>query len=105
MSAISVSLLVFASLFFGALVGMVLRNALPEHHLSNESKEVVKVGTGLIGTMAALLLGLLVASAKSSFDTKNDELIQMSAKVDFLDRLLARYGTETHTIREQLKSA
>lgn len=103
MSAISISIVVFVCLFFGAMLGMFLRFALPEKHLSAESKDAVKVGTGLIGTMAALLLGLLVASAKSSFDTKNDELTQIAARINFLDRVLANYGPETHETRELLR--
>jgi hypothetical protein len=105
MSAISVSIVVFVCLFLGAMLGMFLRFALPEKHLSAESKDAVKLGTGLIGTMAALLLGLLVASAKSSFDTKNDELTQMAAKISFLDRVLAIYGPETHESRELLRGS
>lgn len=104
MSAIAISFVVFACLFLGSLAGMALRRVLPEQHLVADSKEVIKVGTGLIGTMAALLLGLLVASAKSSFDTEKGELTQMAAKIVFIDRLLSRYGPETHDVRERLRS-
>jgi hypothetical protein len=104
MSALAISVLVFLCLFLGALVGMFLRSALPEKHLSADSKDAIKLGTGLIGTMAALLLGLLVASAKSSYDTKNDELTQMAAKVSLLDRVLAHYGPDAHEPRELLGS-
>src|SRR5262249_15890183 len=70
MSAVAASCVVFALIFAGALVGMLLRARLPEPHLSDESLSVIKLGVGLIATMAALVLGLLIASAKSSFDTK-----------------------------------
>src|SRR5262245_31289992 len=99
MSPISISGIVFVCLFLGAQLGMFLRSRLPGHHLSADSKDSVKFGTGLIGTMAALLLGLLVASAKSSFDTKSDELTQMAAKISFLDRVLARYGPDAGDAR------
>ena len=102
-SPIAISVVVFACLFLGALVGMFLRSRLPGHHLSADSKDSVKFGTGLIGTMAALLLGLLVASAKSSFDTKSDELTQMAAKISFLDRVLAHYGPDAGDAREILR--
>src|SRR5262245_28701684 len=98
MTPLNTSLCVFASLFAGAFVGMFLRSRLPEKHLSSESKDAVKLGTGLIGTMAALLLGLLVASAKSSFDTERSEITGMSAKLMFLDRTLARYGSEAQPV-------
>jgi hypothetical protein len=105
MSAIAISFLVFASLFLGVIVGMFLRSMLPEKHLSADSKDTIKLGTGLIGTMAALLLGLLVASAKSSYDTEKGELTQMAGKISFLDRALANYGSETHEARDVLRSS
>ena len=65
---------------------MLLRRVLPENHLSEETKDVVKLGMGLVGTMTALVLGLLVASAKSSFDTQRNGLAQLSANFILLDR-------------------
>jgi hypothetical protein len=76
---------------------------LPEHHLSQDTKDVVKLTMGLIATMAALVLGLLTASAKSSFDLENTGLQQSAANIIKLDRSLARYGPETKEIREKLQ--
>jgi hypothetical protein len=84
---------------------MLLRAILPAHHLSAESKDVVKLGMGLIATMSALVLGLLVASAKSSFDAQSSGLAQMSGNIVFLDRLLARYGPESKEAREMLQAS
>jgi hypothetical protein len=95
--------IVFACVFGSGMVGLYLRMLLPAHHLSEESIGVVKLATGLIGTMAALVLGLLISSAKTSFDTANSELVQNSANVIQLDRVLARYGPETREIRAALK--
>jgi hypothetical protein len=78
---------------------------LPENHLSPESKDVVKLAMGLIATMAALVLGLITASAKSSFDLQNAETVHTAANIIRLDRSLARYGPETKEIRDQLKQA
>ena len=105
MSALATSGVVFACIFGGTLLGMLLRGILPEKHLSAESKEVVKLGMGLIGTMTALVLGLLIASAKSSFDTQRNGLAQMAGNVIFLDRTLARYGKESKEARELLRSS
>jgi fluoride ion exporter CrcB/FEX len=69
-SPIAISVIVLACVFGGALLGALLRVMLPEHHLSAESKDVVKLAMGLIATMSALVLGLLIASAKSSFDAQ-----------------------------------
>jgi len=93
-SALAIALIVFACVFGGALSGMFLRTALPEGHLSTETKDVVKVAIAMIATMAALVLSLLISSAKSSYDTRGGELVQMSSDIVMLDRVLARYGPE-----------
>ncbi|HEU5179462.1 MAG TPA: hypothetical protein VFW45_01615 [Candidatus Polarisedimenticolia bacterium] len=82
---------------------MWLRNVLPRHHLDAESRDTVKVGIGFIATMTALVLGLVTASAKSSFDAVNTAVKQTSANILSLDRLLARYGPETGGIRSELQ--
>lgn len=105
MTPLSVSLVVFLCVFGGALVGIALRGVLPEHHLSGETKDVVKGSIALIGTMSALVLGLLVASAKGTYDTQKDELTSLSAKVMLLDRVLSHYGPEAADARRFLKEA
>jgi Protein of unknown function (DUF4239) len=105
MNFIAIRLIVLACVFGGALFGMFLRGVLPEQHLSADSKDTVRLGAGLIGTMTALLLGLLVASAKSFYDTQSSELTEMSAKIVLLDRVLAHYGPETKEVRDLLYGA
>lgn len=105
MSSISICSIVFACVFGGALFGMFLRAALPQPHLNEGSKEVVKLGMGLVATLSALVLGLLIASAKSSYDAQSSELTEMSAKVVLLDRVLAHYGPETKEARDLLRSS
>jgi len=105
MTSLEIAGITFLCIFGGALLGMFSRTVLPEHHLNPESKDVVKVGMGLIATMAALVLGLLTGSAKSSFDTQDSELKQMAADVLLLDRTLAHYGPETKNIRDQIRNA
>jgi hypothetical protein len=98
-----VGVIVFACAFGGALVGMWLCGALPEHHFNAESRDTVKVGIGLIATMTALVLGLVTASAKNSYDAVNTAVNQTAIEVLVLDRVLARYGSETGEIRMGLK--
>jgi hypothetical protein len=104
MSSIAISSIVFALVFGGALFGIFLRAALPEHYLGADTKDVVKLGMALVSTMAALVLGLLIASAKSSYDAQNTALVESSARVVLLDRVLAHYGPETKEIRDLLRS-
>jgi hypothetical protein len=82
---------------------MLLRNTLPGHHLSSDAKDVVRLGTGLIGTIAALVLGLLIASAKSSYDTQSTQIKQMTANIVLLDNLMMQYGPETDTVRNLMR--
>ena len=103
MSSLAIALIVLACVFGGSLLGLYLRTVLPEHHLSEGSMGVVKLATGLIATLSALVLGLLISSAKGSFDKVNDEIVMDSAKVIQLDRALASYGPETRELRDLIK--
>ena len=103
MSALAISLVAFACIFGGTLLGMLLRTILPGHHVSEDSQDAVKLGIGMIATLAALVLGLLIASAKGNFDTMSSELRQAGARVILLDRVMAQYGPETKETRELLR--
>src|SRR5712675_641065 len=103
MSSLTVSLIVFACVFGGALLGILLHASLPQHHQAADSKDIVKLGMGLVATMTALVLGLLVASAKGSYDAQRNQLIQMAAKFAFLDRVLANCGPDAPEARAQLR--
>jgi len=85
------------------MLGMSLRNALPESYLNAEAKEVIRLTSGLLATLAALVLGLLVASAKSGFDAQENGFQQLAANVVVLDRLLARGGPDADKAREALR--
>ena len=101
-SAIAISCIAFAYVFGGAVLGMLLRSALPQNHLSDDSRDVLKLGMALVATMSALVLGLLITSAKSSYDEQNAELRDVSVKVILLDRALAQYGSETKEMRDMV---
>jgi hypothetical protein len=103
MSALAVSCLIFVMTLGGILLGTLLRRALPERHLSKDSQDVVRLGVGLIATIAALVLGLLIAAAKSSFDTQSTQVTQITADIILLDNLLGQYGPEARPIRENMR--
>jgi hypothetical protein len=105
MSPIAISFLTLAIVFGGALFGIFLRTSLPENHITSDSQDIVKLGMGLVGTMAALVLGLLIASAKSSFDMQSAELTEMSSKLVLLDRVLAHYGPAARESRDLVRAA
>jgi hypothetical protein len=103
MSPSHLALLSVVTVFGGAALGIFLRALLPQHHLSAETKDTVKLSMGLVATMTALLLGLLVASAKGSYDAQRSQLIQMSAKLAFLDRVLSNSGPDASEARAVLR--
>lgn len=105
MSALSIAFIVFLFVVAGGVFGIVLRRALPDRHLSEDSKDMVRLGTGLVGTIAALVLGLLIASAKTSFDTRGAQINQLTANVILLDNFLAKYGPDSHDARQSLRQA
>ena len=94
---------VLACVFASALCGLYLRPALPKEHMQEDSKDLIKLGIGLIATLAALVLGLLISSAKTSFEKVNDDLLDTAAQMVSLDRVLAHYGPETQELRVQMK--
>jgi hypothetical protein len=105
MSSIAISAGAFALLFGGALLGALLGARLPKHHLHEENKEVVRLAMALVGTLTGITLGLLIGSAKTYYDTQNNELTQVSANVALLGRLLQHYGPEGNGVQESLRLA
>ncbi|MFO0912613.1 MAG: hypothetical protein U0795_06635 [Pirellulales bacterium] len=104
MDTVTVSIAAFACVFGAAMFGMLLRRILPEHHLTGDTKDTVKLAMGFVATMAALILSLLVAAAKDGYDKQAVGVTQMAAKIVFLDRILANYGPETQSMRSLYKT-
>src|SRR5438046_6967455 len=105
MTSFPAALIVFVCLRAVRSLGRPLRQLLPADHLTADSRDTIKLAMGLVATMTALVLGLLVSSAKGAYDTKRSEVIQMAAKVAFLDRLLGLYGPEAAEARASFHEA
>ncbi|MEA2783516.1 MAG: hypothetical protein QOK29_5060 [Rhodospirillaceae bacterium] len=103
MSAPEIGLVVLFIVFSGAVLGMQIGRFLPPHHVSSETKTVVSVSTAVVGTVSALVLGLLISSASSSFSTRNAEVTRLSADIIRIDRLLRQYGPEADLARDALQ--
>jgi Protein of unknown function (DUF4239) len=103
MSSVGIGLIAFACLFGAAVLGTLVSARLPEQHQSADTQRIVNLGAGIIGTMAAFILGLLIASAKGSYDTQSNELTVMAAKIALLDRALEVYGPDAQNSRELLR--
>jgi len=103
MESILVSSTVFAVVFGGALAGMGLRHVMPQNQLGLEAKDVIRLATGLLVTMTALVLGMLVSTANSSYQDRKNELAEMGSNFVLVDGLLASYGPDAQAIREELR--
>jgi len=103
-SSIAIALVVLACVFGGGLLGMWLGPRLPPHHVDKQTQNVVKLGMGTIATPMALVLGLLVGTAKASFDSMAKHTDEFAAKVVQLDHILGAYGPETAPIRRRLRT-
>lgn len=102
MSSITLGAIVFVCLFGASLIGILVRNRLPSHHLDSESKDVIRLSTAVVGTLSALALGLLIASANNVYNNAEAELRTSAARLLLLDRVMARYGPETADARSLL---
>ncbi len=96
---------VFVCLFGAAILGLHLRKWMAEHHLNSETKDSVRMAMATVGSMAALVLALLVASTKGAYDDEKKEVIQLAAEIVHFDRLLKTYGPETEKIRLDVRRA
>lgn len=103
MRPLEISFAALAAILVGACAGILLRTRLPEHHLVEHTRDVIKLGAGLIGTIGALVLSLLIATANSSYNSQNDRVQHLAADLILIDQLLAQYGPETKPAREQLR--
>ena len=103
MTATPIALITFACAFGSALLAAYIRDRLPTPHLSKESQDVVRLGMGLVATMTALLLGLVTAAAKSTFDSYDSGIRTSAVNILTIDRHLARFGSDTKPTRDLLR--
>src|SRR5512141_2691436 len=100
---LAIAIVTFACIAGSTWVGGKVRAVTPAEHLTPDTREIVIAGLGLISTLAAVVLGLLIDSSKGSFDAINNDVKQLASKVVVLDSLLAQYGRETTEARALLK--
>jgi hypothetical protein len=101
---LAISLIVYVCVMGGALCGIYLNRVLPPEHIKDQTRESVNIAVGVIATLAALVLGLMVTSAKSSFDARAKDIREIAARIVILDRALRDYGQESSGARAQLKT-
>lgn len=104
MSSLAIASVAFLFMLLGTLAAMAIARGLPQHHLGSESRDIVKLGLGVIGTLTALVLGLLVSASKATYDAQSGAAKELAAQMAVIDRVLARYGAESGEARGRLRS-
>lgn len=103
MSSTAAFLASFVSILFGAAMGMVLKRSLPAELLEGGSKEAIRLGAGFLSTLAALVIGLMIASAKNTYDSQNTNIRQLGTNAVLVDQMLTQYGPEARAARTLLR--
>jgi hypothetical protein len=104
-NSLIIGLMVFAVILAGAFAGWEIRKRLPAHHLTDETKSLVSVSMAVVATISALVLGLLISNANTSFSALGGEVTTLSAQILRLDQILRRYGPETDPARMTLSAS
>ena len=104
MSPIQFASVAFVCIMASAIGGVLLRTRLPEHHVSGDSKDVIKLSIALVATMSALVLALLFASTRTSFERTSALVSRLTADITELDRVLKHYGPEAQPVRNALRA-
>ncbi|VVO30116.1 hypothetical protein [Pseudomonas fluorescens] len=103
MNHLVIGLIAFVAIFGGALIGLFAARALPEHHLSNESRNAISVSAAIVGTLSALVIGLMISTANSSFSTRSSEVSRIAVDIVRINRVMQRYGPEAEDARVKLR--
>jgi hypothetical protein len=104
MSSTIIGLISFAAIFGGVIIGLFVRRRLPGQHLSTETQSAVTVSVAVIGTLSALVLGLMITAANHSFSARSDEVRELSLQLIRMERNLRRYGPEADDARAKLRT-
>ena len=104
MTNITTGVISFAAIFGGVIFGVIAARRLPGHHLSNETQSAITVSVAVIATLSALVLGLMITAANSSFSARSDEVRELSLQVIRIDRNLRRYGPEADDARAKVRA-
>ena len=104
MNELVVGLISFVAIFGSALLGIVVARALPKHHLSDQTRTAVSVSAAVVGTLSALVLGLLISTANSSFSARSSEVTAISEDLIRMNRMMQRYGPEADDVRAKLRT-
>ena len=99
-----IGLIAFVAIFGGVLLGIFGARALPEHHLSSETRTAVSVAAAIVGTLSALVLGLMISTANSAFSARSGEVAAVSVNLIRINRMMQRYGPEADDVRTKLRT-
>jgi hypothetical protein len=97
-----IALIIMCTIFGAAIIGMLISRVLPDHHLSAETKAVVTTSMAVVGTMTALVIGLMISTASTSFTARDTHVAELSTDIVKMADVLDRYGSGAEPIRQAL---
>lgn len=97
------ALIVFGVQMSGWIIGRVLRPRLPQEHLASSTRDAVILAVGVVATLSALVLSLMISSAKTSYDADRLSVVEIAASMLMMDRALAQYGDASKSARDALR--
>jgi hypothetical protein len=71
--------------------------------LTGDSKEVIRLATALVATLTGLVLALMFAATRTSFEHTSAAVSRLAVSFTELDEVLEDYGPEALPIRKQLR--
>ena len=101
-SSLGIATFVLSALFLGAILGLLIGRRLPAHHLTSETRAVVSASMAVVGTMSALVIGLMISNGSTAFKARNSDVSLLASQIVQLDTLLRRYGPDSSEVRHAL---
>ena len=97
-----IAVAVFLCLTAAPLASMAVYGRLPAHHRDDDTNAVVRLAANLFVVMTSLVLGLMINSAKNTFESIDRNVHTYATELILLDRSLRQYGPETAEVRQPL---
>lgn len=102
MSAILIAVAAFLCLSVAALGMMHVYPKLPARHRDDDTNTVVRLVANIFVVMASLVFGLMINSAKNTFEGIDDNVHSFATNLILLDRTLRTYGLAGNDARQYL---
>jgi ABC-type multidrug transport system fused ATPase/permease subunit len=92
----------FLCLVGASLGSLVISQRLPARYRKDDTGNIVRIAANIFVVATSLVLGLLLNSAKNTFEAVDRNVHVLATDIILLDRTLRHYGPEAAAARERL---